>query len=220
MRFSKFDSRVRLRVLYPSILWLACSLNVLGQMNYNVSVYTDLEASDDFSTVYGVSTIEDNSTLGSCYHSDYEQQIRVYDADNNEFDSTTYGTDGYTSAPIGNPGWYTMSSSGTLNCSCVFSPLSFSGGISIRLGVSVNIFQFSTVADGKCYYYPKEPCNTKCRSPQISGPYPCYAYVVENYPWFQYSSGPTGYFCVSGGRLAAPNNDDLSQQACFDRGLP
>jgi hypothetical protein len=91
--------------------------------------------------------------------------------------------------------------------------------ISLRLGVSINIYQFTAIGvNGECYYYPIANCNTRCQNSLITGPTPCYAYVLQNYGWFQYTPGPTGYFCVSA--LSTPTNKDLSGQTCYDRGLP
>ena len=69
--------------------------------------------------------------------------------------------------------------------------------ISLHLGLSVNIYQYSYVVPPSAYYVPIPNCNTKCRHSLVSGPItPFYEYVIENYHWFEYKSGPTGYFCV------------------------
>jgi hypothetical protein len=163
--------------------------------------------------------VQDNST--GCAHSNYNTLAAVTTPDDRSAEYTQGGEATNVSiATNGVNGNYTLNGNGTFFCSCVAGNVGFGGVITISLGVSVNIFQYSTIAAGVgCVYYPIPSCSTKCLSPQITGPLPCYEYVVENYPWFQYTSGPTGYFRVTGGRLAAPTNNDLSDKTCFDTTL-
>jgi hypothetical protein len=92
--------------------------------------------------------------------------------------------------------------------------------ISLHLGLSVNIYEFSTVASGLAFYYPIPNCVTKCQHTHVAGPLtPFYEYVVENYHWFEYSAGPAGYFCAHS--YATPtNNIPTTGLKCYDRGLP
>jgi len=91
--------------------------------------------------------------------------------------------------------------------------------ISLHLGLSVNIYEYSTTDGYTAYYQPVANCNTKCHHGQVTGPLrPFYKWVVENYRWFAYSTNPTGYFCVS--FTAGLTNNDLTGQQCYDRGYP
>jgi hypothetical protein len=97
--------------------------------------------------------------------------------------------------------------------------------LSIGLGVSVNIYQFSTVgSDGLVYYYPIPNCNTKCRHSLVSGPlsvYQNYEYVIENFAWYRYSTAPTDYYCAKFAQVAKPSNTLPSTGLkCFDTTLP
>lgn len=98
--------------------------------------------------------------------------------------------------------------------------LDVTSNISLRLGLSVNIYEFYNVSPPNAYYVPIPNCNTKCRHSSVSGPiYPFYEYVIENYHWFQYTTGPTGYFCAY--FYAVPSNNVPSTGLqCYDRGLP
>jgi hypothetical protein len=92
--------------------------------------------------------------------------------------------------------------------------------ISLRLGVSVNTYEFSYVTTSLAYYQPIPNCVTKCQHTGVTGPLtPFYEYVIENYHWFQYLTGPTGYSCVYS--YAVPsNNVPTTGLKCYDLGLP
>ncbi len=47
--------------------------------------------SEDFSTLYAVSTTEDNSNLGSCSHYFYQTQVSATDPSNTEYNGTGGG---------------------------------------------------------------------------------------------------------------------------------
>jgi hypothetical protein len=92
--------------------------------------------------------------------------------------------------------------------------------ISLRLGLSVNIYELSYVVPPLAYYVPIPNCNTRCVHTGASGPItPTYEYIIENYHWFQYLTGPTGYFCAYAYQTPT-NNIPSTGLKCYDLGLP
>ena len=85
-----------------------------GQMHFAVSVYNQVSASEDFTTVYGYSSFADSSS--GCSHTGYALTTFLVTPDFREF----YGTGGYVSAPTdGLVGIYTEAATLQFHCSCV-----------------------------------------------------------------------------------------------------
>jgi hypothetical protein len=88
---------------------------------FNISVYDDASASADKSTVYGYTSIEDNSIVCTCTHSGYTTVATLYGPDGSTLATTEEsGFSSSVSAPTnGQSGTYQALGVGLLDCSCV-----------------------------------------------------------------------------------------------------
>jgi len=85
----------------------------------NISVYSDGDVSPDGATVYGWSTTEDNSTLCTCSHSDYQATAELETPGGSYINNTQSGETVSVSTPTdGVEGTYYAFGLAGLHCSC------------------------------------------------------------------------------------------------------
>lgn len=107
-----------------------------GQMQIILSVYVDADSSEDFATMYPVSSTVDES-IGCSNHYGYETELTVYapdgrtaNAQGDLYVSTEIPIDGVT-------GTYWVSSWTTGHCGCFYG-VEFSAGASLPIGVGIS----------------------------------------------------------------------------------
>lgn len=111
------------RIRHSAILVVLTGASVFvlhgQQMQYNASVYNDATLSEDLSTIYGVSTLVDNST--GCGHGQYSTTIQAI-GPNGLIDSVTVSgfAANLTVATGGVAGTYHMLGTGQFFCSCFY----------------------------------------------------------------------------------------------------
>jgi hypothetical protein len=116
------------------------------------SVYSDAAISEDVSTAYGYNSVSDNSS--GCTHSNYTDTIYIYTPNGNNNSAEFGGMSGSIGIPIDGEGDYTIVTSGTYRCSCIFGGTAGYGGSGVPFHFrTVNTYYkgcYSTGA-GTCY---------------------------------------------------------------------
>lgn len=172
------------------------------QMVYSISVYNNVEASSDFTTLYGVSTVTDNSNFGTgCAHSEYETTATLINPNSGQAANTEGGLVSNTSTLInGAFGNYYLVGTVQFFCSCA-ERLVGGGGPATMVGVGVSAtnydFESSTGPTPPkfiltCTYSPAD-CNVRptCDIGVVydNNASQCYKYYLQQYGSIIWSNG-------------------------------
>ncbi len=130
-----------------------------GYMSF--SVYNVTSVSDDITTLYNGTTMQDNSY--GCTHTDYETYAELEDATGDESLGSAAGMIANTSIAIGADGNYYAGGAITYYCSCIMNVAGTGGGSYVPLSnIQAYYYYTGSYNNGQGVYKRCNPIGTVC----------------------------------------------------------